>query len=143
MYTSDRNTRSKASKIGAPPPTAQTPGPIWLIFRRETPHVNTFRRTEAILAFYRGSRDMDTFGGFGGVQLGFKNCLFLAHISALNMKLQNPHGASESIHMRGLSPKNEPIRLRRMGCRWGCSVFEAFHLVYRSLLYRIYNAASR
>ena len=31
-----------------PPPTADTPGPNWLIFWRETPRVNTFGRTEAI-----------------------------------------------------------------------------------------------
>ena len=93
-----------------------------------------FRRTKAIFVFYRGSRDMDTCGGFGGVLLGLKNCQFLAHISALKMKLKNPLGASESIHMRGLLPKNEPIRPRRLGCRWGCSVFEAFHLVFSSLL---------
>ena len=96
--------------------------------------MNTFRRTEAIFEFYRGSRDMGTFGGFRGVESGFKKCRFLAHISALKMKLRNPLGASESIHMRGLLPKNEPIRPRRLGCRWGCSVFEAFHLVFRSLL---------
>ena len=78
-----------------------------------------------------------------GSSRGPKNCRFLAHISALKMKLKTPLGASESIHMRGLLPKNEPIRPRRLGCRWGCSVFEAFHLVFRSLLLAIfYQTAS-
>ena len=39
-------------KTVAPPPTAQTPGPNWLIFWLETPHVNTFRGTEAIFEFH-------------------------------------------------------------------------------------------
>ena len=69
---------------------------------------------------------MGTFWGFRGVKLGFKNCRFSAHISALRMKFKNRLGASESIHMRGLSPKNEPIRPRRLGCRGGCSDFRGF-----------------
>ena len=35
----------------APPPTAQTPGPNWLIFWQETPHLIPFRGTEAIFEF--------------------------------------------------------------------------------------------
>ena len=42
-------------KTVAPPPTAQTRGPNWLIFWRETPHVNTFRVIEAIFEFHSGS----------------------------------------------------------------------------------------
>ena len=34
--------------MAPPPPTAHTPGPNWLIFWQETPHVNSFRITEAI-----------------------------------------------------------------------------------------------
>ena len=69
-YRSYQNTRWKASKIGAPPPTAQTPGPIFLIFRRETPHANTFGHTNAILEFCHRSRDIGTFGSFWGVSIG-------------------------------------------------------------------------
>ena len=35
------------------------------------------------------------------------------------MKFKNRLGAPESIHMRGLSPKNEPIRPTRLSCRGG------------------------
>ena len=56
-----------------------------------------------------------------------------AHISASRRRFKNRLGAPKSNQMRGLSPKNEPIRPRGLGCR-GSSVFEAFHLVYRSLL---------
>ena len=72
---------------------------------------------------------------FEGVKSGFKNFRFLGHISALKIKFKNRLGESESIHMKGLSPKNEPIRPRRLGCRGGAPIFEAFHLVIRSLLY--------
>ena len=54
---------------------------------------------------------------FEGVKSGFKNFQFLGHISALKMKFKNRLGESESIHTKGLSPKNEPIRPRRLGCR--------------------------
>ena len=47
----------KPKKSGHPP-TAQTPGPNWLIFWRETPHVNTFGRTGAIFEFHPRSGDM-------------------------------------------------------------------------------------
>ena len=57
-----------------------------------------------------------------------------AHISASRMKFKNRLGESESIHMKGLSPKNEPIRPRRLGCRGGAPIFEAFHLVFQSFL---------
>ena len=68
---------------------------------------------------------------FEGVKSGFKIFRFLGHISALKIKFKNRLG----IHMKGLSPKNEPIRPRRLGCRGGAPIFEAFHLVIRSLLY--------
>ena len=42
------------------------------------------------------------------------------------MKFKNRLGASESNHMRALSPKNEPIRPRGLGCRWGATVFGGF-----------------
>ena len=48
----------RPSKSLAPPPTAQTPGPNWLIFWRETHHGNAFRGTEAIFEFHLRSRDM-------------------------------------------------------------------------------------
>ncbi len=48
----------RPSKSLAPPPTAQTPGPNWLIFWRETHHGNAFRGTEAIFEFHLSSRDM-------------------------------------------------------------------------------------
>ena len=35
------------------------------------------------------------------------------------MKFKNRIGAPEIIHVRGLSPKNEPIRLTCLGCRGG------------------------
>ena len=57
-YRSDRNTRWKASKIGAPPPTAQTPGPNWLILWPVSPHMNIFKGTEAIFEFHPRSWDM-------------------------------------------------------------------------------------
>ena len=47
--------------VAPPPPTAQTPGPI---FWREPPHVNAFRGTEAIFEFHPGIRDTGTFRGF-------------------------------------------------------------------------------
>ena len=41
--------------VAPPPPTPQTPGPNWLIFWLETPHVNSFRGIEAIFEFHSGS----------------------------------------------------------------------------------------
>ena len=53
------------------------------------------------------------------------------------MKFKNRLGYSETIHMRGLSPKNEPIRARRLDCRGGMpSILSDSHLVFRSILYR-------
>ena len=121
LYRSDQITRWKASEIRAPPPTAQT---------RETPHVNT--SDAPIFEFSHGSRDKGTFGGFWGVRSGLKKWFSLAHFSALKMKLKFPLGVSKSINLRGLLPKNEPIRPRSLSSRWGCSVFKAFHLVFRS-----------
>ena len=46
------------------PPTAQTPGPNWLIFWLETPHLIAFRGTEAIFEFLPGSRDISPFLAF-------------------------------------------------------------------------------
>ena len=63
---------------------------------------------------------------FEGVKSGFKNFRFLGHISALKIKFKNRLGESESIHMKGLSPKNEPICPRRLGCRGGCSDIRGF-----------------
>ena len=54
----------KSLENEAPPLTAQTPGPNWLIFWQETLHVNTFGLTEAIFEFHPGSRDMGTLGVF-------------------------------------------------------------------------------
>ena len=51
-------------------------------------------------------------GGSEGVKSVFKIFRFLGHISALKIKFKNRLGESESIHMKGLSPKNEPIRPR-------------------------------
>ena len=130
LYRSERNTRWKSSKSVAPPPTAYTPGPNWLIFCRETPHVNAFRGTEAIFEFHPRSRDMGTFWGFRVVKLGVKNWWFSAYISAPRMKFKNRLGAPESIHMRGLSPKNELIRPRRLGCRGGCYGFWRLFTLY-------------
>ena len=48
------------------------------------------------------------------------------HISDSRMKFKNRLGAPESIHMRGLVPKNEPIRPGRLGCRGGCYGFGGF-----------------
>ena len=50
-----------------------TPWPNWIISWHETPHVNAFRKTEAIFEFYPGSWDIGTFRGFRGVRLGLKN----------------------------------------------------------------------
>ena len=47
-----------ASKSLAPPPTAQTPGPNWLIFWLEAPHLIVFGRTEAIFEFRIWGGDM-------------------------------------------------------------------------------------
>ena len=116
-YRSDRNTRWKASKIRAPPPTAQTPGPNWLIFWRETPHVNTFRGTEAIFEFHPRSGDTSRFLLDFGPRLDPSKAHKWAHISALRTKFKNRLGAPKSIHMMVLSPKNEPIRPGRLGCR--------------------------
>ena len=44
-----------------PPPTAQTPGPNWLIFWREAPHLIAFRGTEAIFESPPESQDMSPF----------------------------------------------------------------------------------
>ena len=61
--------------------------------------------------------------------------VFFAYISAPRMKFKNRLGAPESIHMRGLVPKNEPIRPGRLGCRGGATDFDDFHLIFRSFLY--------
>ena len=112
------------SKSMAPPPTAQTPGPNWLIFWRETPHVNTFRGTEAIFEFHPRSGDTSRFLLDFGPRLDPSKAHKWAHISALRTKFKNRLGAPKSIHMMVLSPKNEPIRPRRLGCRGGAIDFE-------------------
>ena len=38
----------RITQIDGTPPTAHTPGPNWLIFWQETPHVNSFRVTKEI-----------------------------------------------------------------------------------------------
>ena len=45
---------------GTPPPTAQTPGPNWLIFWLEAPHLILSGRTEAIFEFRIWGGDMGT-----------------------------------------------------------------------------------
>ena len=65
---------------------------------------------------------------FEGVKSGFKNFRFLGHISALKIKFKNRLSESESTHMKGLSPKNEPIRPRRLGCRGGAPFSRLFTL---------------
>ena len=46
------------------------------------------------------------------------------------MKFQNRLGAPKSNPIRGLSPKNEPIWLRRLGCRGGCQWFTRLRTLY-------------
>ena len=62
----------------APPPTAQTPGPNWLIFWLKTPHVVTFRITEAIFEFHPRSWDMS------------KKLAIFAHFLTPDLTPQNP-----------------------------------------------------
>ena len=133
-YRSDWNTRWKASKSVAPPPTAQTPGPNLFIFWREPPHVNAFRGTEAIFEFHSWSRDISQKLSIFESQLDPSKTPKCAHISDSRKKFKNRLGAPESIHMRGLVPKNEPIRPGRLGCRGGATDLEAFHLIFRSFL---------
>ena len=47
------------------------------------------------------------------------------------MKFKNRLGASAG----SLAKKKEPIWPRHMGCRGGAWIFEALHLVFRSILY--------
>ena len=54
-------------------------------------------------------------------------------ISASRGRFKNRLGAPKSNQMRGLSPKNEPIRPRGLGCRGGASDFEAAHLVFQNI----------
>ena len=44
-----------------------------------------------------------------------------------NKNQKSPRGPPESIHMKGLSP----IWPRRLGCRGGATVIEAFHLIFK------------
>ena len=46
------------------------------------------------------------------------------------MKFKNRLGAPESIHIRGLSPKNEPIRPMRLGWKGGCYGFWRLFTLY-------------
>ena len=70
------------------------------------------------------------------VQETGKNCSFFRHISASKMKFKNRLGAPESIAMMSFSPKNQPIRPRRLGSRGGVLVIlMAAHLLFRALLY--------
>ena len=112
------------------PPTAQTPGPNWLIFWRETPHVNSFRLTEAIFEFHLRSRDIGKKSSILARFWAPSKTPKCAHISALRTKFKNRLGYSETIHMRGLLPKNEPIRSRRMGCRGGAQISRLFTLYF-------------
>ena len=113
----------KPPKPVAPPPTAQTPWPNLFIFWREPPHVNAFRGTEAIFEFHSWSRDISQKLPIFEPQSDPSKTPKCAHISGFRMKFKNRLGAPESIHMRGLVPKNEPIRPRRLGCRGGCYGF--------------------
>ena len=75
------------SKSMAPPPTAQTTWPNWLIFWLKTPHVVTFRITEAIFEFHSGSRDMGLCIGFLGVKSGVKKCAIIASFLLISQLL--------------------------------------------------------
>ena len=97
--------------------------------------MNAFRGTEAIFEFHPRSRDISRKSSIFDPQFDHSKTPKSAHISASRMKFKNRLGAPESIHMRGLSTKNEPIRPRRVGCRGGATDFDDFHLVLRSLLY--------
>ena len=44
-------------------------------------------------------------------------------------KTDGPDRSHQS-YVKGLSPKNELIRPRRLGCKGGAPIFEAFHLVF-------------
>ena len=126
----------KSLQIRSTPPTAQTPGPNLFIFWREPPHVNAFRGTEAIFEFHSWSRDISQKLSIFESQLDPSKTPKCAHISDSRKKFKNRLGAPESIHMRGLVPKNEPIRPRRLGCRGGGATdFDDFHLIFRSFLY--------
>ena len=116
----------KPPKPVAPPPTAQTPCPNLFIFWREPPHVNAFRGTEAIFEFHSWSRDTCQKLSIFEPQMDPSKTPKCAHISDSRMKFKNRLGAPESIHMRGLVPKNEPIRPGRLGCRGGCYGFGGF-----------------
>ena len=55
--------KASVTKITGTPPTAQTPGPNWLIFWLEAPHLIVFGRTEAIFEFRIWGWDIGPFSG--------------------------------------------------------------------------------
>ena len=82
-----------------------------------------FRGTEKILEFHPMSRDMNkkpsNFCSILNYDFVRSKGQKLAYISASRRKLKNRLGAPKSNQMRGLSPKNEPIGPRGLGCRGG------------------------
>ena len=72
------------SKSMAPPPTAQTPGPNWLIFWLENPLVNAFRgiALRRFLNFILEAEIWAHLGAFLGVELGSKNSWFSAYLGS-------------------------------------------------------------
>merc|ERR1711895_220120 len=101
-------------------------GQICSFFGQEPPHVNAFRGTKTIFEFHSWSRDISQKLSIFEPQLDPSKTPKCAHISDSKMKFKNRLDAPESIHMRGLVPKNEPIRPRRLGCRGGCYGFGGF-----------------
>ena len=57
-YRRNQITRCAAPKRYSTPPTAQTPGPIWLIFRLKVSRENTNDGTVAIFEFPPLARDI-------------------------------------------------------------------------------------
>ena len=123
VYRSERITRWKASKTEHPPLQPKRLGRIgsffgerpfmWILSDSPRRFLNFILRAE-IWPKNRKILNPD---------LTPSKTTKWAHISASRMKFKNRLGESESIHMKGLSPKNEPIRPRRLGCRGGCQWF--------------------
>ena len=61
----------------------------------------------------------EPFGGSENSKMSYEKLI----ISASRMKLKNPLDAPESILLRGLHKKIEPIRPRGLGCRGGAIDF--------------------
>ena len=61
----------------------------------------------------------EPFGGYGNSKMSYKKLI----ISASRMKFKNPFDAPESILLRGLHTKFDPIWPRGLGCRGGAIDF--------------------